>query len=204
VGSHLSVSLAPRRARSSARCLHLARHAPRYAGPTRPRSLPRHKAPTGHPSRVRSRAPPQPAPRSRPARSEAAAALCKASHACSRPAVSETIAAWPCFIASSRVRPPSRHTPFHRRSHPLRPPHRSPSCRITANRAGVRRLPHPRLHPPDAAGEDPSLGLRHRLGVPYWSQAAVPKAAVDLGLEPASHRGHCTRAKIHASPALKT
>jgi hypothetical protein len=148
VGSHQSVSLAPRRARSSARCLHLARHAPRYAGPTRPRSLPRHKAPTGHPSRVRSRAPPQPAPRSQPARSEAAAAVCKASHVRSRPAVSETVAARPCFIASSRVRPPSRHTPFHRRSHPLRPPCRSPSCRTTANRAGVCRLPHPRLHPP--------------------------------------------------------
>jgi hypothetical protein len=59
----------------------------------------------------------------------------------------------------------SRHTPFHCHSHPLRPLHRSLSHHIATNRAGACRLPHPRLHPLDAAGEDPSLGLRRRLTV---------------------------------------
>jgi hypothetical protein len=59
----------------------------------------------------------------------------------------------------------SRHTPFHCRSHPLRPLHRSMSHHVATNRAGAHRLPHPRLHPPDATGEDPSLGLRRRLTV---------------------------------------
>jgi hypothetical protein len=192
----MSASLSPRRAarQHAASTWH---HAPRWADTAacHARAI---KALADR-ACVRSHAPPQTAPCSRLAQSEAAVELSEAACVHSRPVVSEAVTARPCFVASAPVRPPR-----HRFSHIVAPPYSPPSAAaflpivaalttsvlrvgqgsryVAADRAGARRLPQapsPLLHSPVQPPRLLPVSLPHATG-PQWAARALCKPAASV------------------------